>query len=472
MKSVWAKAAGLSTFLATAAGTVFAADAAEPAIDTGDTAFMLIAMVFVMIMTPAISLFYGGIVRAKNVLNTIMMSLIVMGLITIQWVIGGYSLAFGPDVSHVIGNFSWAMFNGVGQTPNADYSGTIPHMLFALFQMMFAIITAGIITGSFVERMKFGAFIVFILLWTTLVYDPVAHWVWGVDGWLRNDGVLDFAGGTVIHILSGVSGLTVACVIGKRAGFGKVPMIPHNIPMIVIGMAFLWLGWFGFNGGSALAANGLAAHAMVTTQVAAGCGMLGWLLAEWISNGKGTTLGAASGSIAGLVGITPAAGFVPVWSSIIIGALAGIICYYAVAVLKAKIGYDDSLDAFGIHGIGGIWGAIATGLFASKAVNDAGADGLFFGNPGQVVTQIEAVVYCAVFAIVVTFIITKVLQAIMTVRADEGEQIVGMDNLEHGERGYAYMDSLGALSFQRPVDSTLYSSATSSKEEAAQTTHN
>lgn len=428
-------------------------------IDTGDTAFMLISMVFVMIMTPALALFYGGMVRAKNVLNTIMQCLAAIGIISVQWVLFGYSLSFGPDVNHIIGKFDWSLFNGVGMLPEEAYSATIPHMLFALFQMMFAIITAGIITGAFVERMRFGAFLIFIALWTTLVYDPVAHWVWGVDGWLRNEGVLDFAGGTVIHILSGISGLVAAMLIGKRAGYGRTAMIPHNIPMVVIGMAFLWLGWFGFNGGSAFAANGLAAHAMVTTQVAAATGMLGWMLSESMLAGKATTLGAASGAIAGLVAITPGAGFVPVWTALPIGFIGGIICYTSVAHIKTKLGYDDSLDAFGIHGVGGLWGAIATGLFASTAVNEAGADGLFFGNPMQLWIQVEGIVYCALYGIAVTAIIVLAMKACMRVRADEGEQIVGMDALEHGERGYAYMDSLGALSFSKPIDAPQYTTA-------------
>lgn len=428
-------------------------------IDTGDTAFMLISMVFVMIMTPALALFYGGMVRAKNVLNTIMQCLAAIGIISVQWVLFGYSLSFGPDVNHIIGNFDWSLFTGVGMLPEEAYSATIPHMLFALFQMMFAIITAGIITGAFVERMRFGAFLIFIALWTTLVYDPVAHWVWGVDGWLRNEGVLDFAGGTVIHILSGISGLVAAMLIGKRAGYGRTAMIPHNIPMVVIGMAFLWLGWFGFNGGSAFAANGLAAHAMVTTQVAAATGMLGWMLSESMLAGKATTLGAASGAIAGLVAITPGAGFVPVWTALPIGFIGGIICYTSVAHIKTKLGYDDSLDAFGIHGVGGLWGAIATGLFASTAVNEAGADGLFFGNPMQLWIQVEGIVYCALYGIVVTAVIVLAMKACMRMRADEGEQIVGMDALEHGERGYAYMDSLGALSFSKPIDAPQYTTA-------------
>lgn len=442
----------LGCTLATALMTMpaFAADA-EPVIDTGDTAFMLISMTFVMIMTPALALFYGGMVRPKNVLNTIMQCLLAIGLVTIQWLVFGYSFAFGPDISSIFGDMSWVMFNGVGMVPNPDYAATIPHVLFALFQMMFAIITVGIITGAFAERMKFGALALFIVLWTTLVYDPVAHWIWGVGGWLRNDGVLDFAGGTVIHILSGISGLVVAIVIGRRTGYGKIPMIPHNLPLVIIGAAFLWLGWFGFNGGSALGASGLAAHAMATTQISAAAAMLSWLVAEWIVSGKPTTLGAASGAIAGLVAITPAAGFVPIWSALPIGILGGFICYYGVVFIKSKFKYDDALDAFGIHGIGGIWGAIATGLFASVEVNEGGADGLFFGNPVQLWTQIEGALYCAVFAVVVTYIIIKVISLFMKVQASGQEQNIGMDGTEHGERGYAYMDSVGALNFGEDV---------------------
>lgn len=419
-------------------------------IDTGDTAFMLIATCMVILMTPAIAFFYGGMVRARNVLNTMMQCIIVMGLVSLQFIIIGYSLAFGPDVWHITGNLNWAFFTDVGFAPNAAYAPTIPHALYALFQMAFALITAGIISGSFVERMKFKAFVIFILLWTTFAYDPVAHWVWGAGGWLHDIGILDFAGGTVIHILSGVSGLTVALMIGKRAGYGRVPMIPHNMPLIMIGMTFLWFGWFGFNAGSALGANGIAANALVATQVAAGCGMIAWTSCEWKISGKPTTLGAASGALAGLVGITPGAGFVPMWSSIIIGLLAGMICYYAVAVLKQKLGYDDSLDAFGIHGVSGIFGALITGVFSSADVNPAGSDGLIFGNPGQLLIQLEGVVSVILFAVVITFIIVKIVSLFTRIRADEGEQIVGMDTIEHGERGYAYMDFLGGSSFYHP----------------------
>lgn len=419
--------------------------------NSGDTAFMLIAMAMVMLMTPAIALFYGGMVRVKNVLNTIMQCIVVMGLVSTQWILGGYSLSFGPDLGHLVGNLDWSLFTGVGLAANETYAATIPHALFALFQMMFAIITVGIISGSFVERIKFWPFFLFALIWTTIVYDPVAHWVWGDGGWLKDKGILDFAGGTVIHILSGVSGLVVALVVGKRAGYGRMPMIPHNLPLIIMGMAFLWFGWFGFNGGSALAANGIAAHAMVTTQTAAGIGLLAWIGLETWATGKPTTLGAASGAVSGLVAITPGAGFIPVWSSLIIGAVGGVVCFFAVTQLKNKLRYDDSLDAFGIHGIGGIWGAIATGLFASKEINPAGADGLFFGNIEQLWIQILGVLACLVFAVVVTYIVIKLMTLCMRVRADEGEQIVGMDTMEHGERGYAYMDSLGALSFSNPL---------------------
>ncbi len=435
----------LVTLVLTMVMPTYAADGAS-VIDTGDTAFMLISMAFVMIMTPALALFYGGMVRPKNVLNTIMQCFLAIGIVTVQWLVIGYTLAFGPDVNGIIGNFNHFMFDGIGMNPGG-YSATIPSSLFALFQMMFAIITVGIITGAFAERMKFGAYALFVILWTTLVYDPVAHWIWGAGGWLSADGVMDFAGGTVIHILSGVSGLVVAVVIGRRIGYRKVPMIPHNLPLVVMGASFLWLGWFGFNGGSALGANGLAAHAMVTTQISASAAMLAWLVAEYFVSGKPTTLGAASGAVAGLVAITPAAGFVPVWTSLPIGIIGGFVCYYAVVFLKAKLGYDDSLDAFGIHGIGGIWGAIATGLFASTEVNEAGSNGLFYGNPEQLWIQLQGALYCALFAIVVTYVIIKVIGLLTPIVADRREQTTGLDFAEHGERGYAYMDSLGALNF-------------------------
>jgi len=411
-----------------------------PKIDTGDTAFVLISAALVMLMTPGLALFYGGMVRTKNALSTIMQSFFIVALISVQWVLWGYTLAFGPDVHHIIGNLDWLALNGVGQEPNADYAATIPHLAFMIFQAMFAVITPALITGSFAERMKFPAFVVFTLVWATFIYDPVAHWVWGTDGWLRNLGVLDFAGGTVVHILSGVSGLIVAIVLGKRKGYGTDVMLPHHLPMTVIGASLLWFGWFGFNAGSALGANGLAASAFIVTNTAAAAATLSWVFVEWYHHGKPTVLGAASGCVAGLVAITPASGYVSAGPSVIIGLAAGAICYFAVSVVKAKFGYDDALDAFGVHAIGGTWGALATGLFASKAVNPTGADGLFYGNASQVGIQLTGIAASWAFAIVGTFVILKVIGLFMQLRADAEDELQGLDISEHGERGYAYQD--------------------------------
>lgn len=401
-------------------------------IDTGDTTFVIVSAILVFIMTPGLALFYGGMVRKKNILNTIMNIFFIMAAISIQWVLIGYSLSFGPDKFGIFGGLDWLGFNGVGGTANPDYSGTIPHGAFAMFQLMFAIITAAIITGAFAERMKFGAFAVFIILWSTLVYDPLAHWVWGVGGWLRNLGALDFAGGTVVHISSGVAGLVAALVIGKRKGYGSTPMLPHNLPFVAIGMALLWFGWFGFNAGSALSANGLAVSAFITTNTAAAAGMFSWIITEWLRHGKPTVLGAASGAIVGLVAITPAAGYVNPLSAILIGLIAGPICYYAISTIKVKLKYDDSLDAFGCHGIGGIWGAIATGLFASEA----GTKGLFFGNPGQLGIQLIAVLATITLSAVVTFIVLKAISLFTSIRVDEEHEDNGLDLTQHGEDAY------------------------------------
>ncbi len=415
-------------------GAAFAAD--EAVADTGDTAFVFASAVLVFIMTPGLALFYGGMVRKKNVLNTMMNSFIIMALISIQWVLIGYSIAFGPDKFNLFGGLEWFGLHGIGAAPNADYAGTIPQSLFVLFQMMFAIITPALITGSFAERMRFPAFLVFILLWATLVYDPLAHWVWGVGGWLRNLGALDFAGGTVVHISSGVAGLVAALVIGKRKGHGTSPMMPHNIPFVLIGAALLWFGWFGFNGGSAVAANGLAMNAFLVTNTAAAAAMLSWVIIEWLHRGKPTLLGAATGAVIGLVAITPGSGFVNVISSIIIGLVVSPLCYFGITVVKAKLGYDDSLDAFGCHGIGGIWGALATGLFATKDINPAGNNGLFFGNPGQLGIQALSVLVTVLLSGVLTFIILKVLSLFMKLRATEKEEVDGLDVTQHGEDAY------------------------------------
>ena len=408
-----------------------------PKIDTGDTAWMLASSALVLLMTPGLALFYGGMVRRKNTLGTIMQSFIMICLISVQWVLWGYSIAFGPDSGGIIGNLAWAGLRGVGLEPNADYGATIPHQAFMIFQAMFAIITPALITGAFAERMKFSAFLIFSLLWATFVYDPLAHWVWGVGGWMRNLGALDFAGGTVVHISSGVSALAAALYMGKRVGYGKELMLPHNLPMTVLGAGLLWFGWFGFNGGSAVASGGLATSAFVVTNTAAAAAALTWMLIEWSHRGKPTVLGAVSGAVAGLVAITPASGYVGPVSSIIIGAGGGFVCYFGAVILKNKLGYDDSLDAFGVHGLGGTFGALATGLFATKAINSAGSDGLFFGNPYQLVVQAIAVIGTWVFAFVATMIILKIVDSLVGLRVTGEDEVVGLDMSEHGESGYS-----------------------------------
>ena len=426
---------------ATASAQASAAPASAPKNDAGDTAWILISTALVMLMTPGLALFYAGMVRRKNVLGTIMQSFIILALISIQWVLWGYSLAFGPDKGGIIGSLAWFGLNGVGTDPNPDYAATIPHQAFMIFQMMFAVITPALITGAFAERVKFSAFLVFTLLWATLVYDPIAHWVWGLSGgkgWLNNLGALDFAGGTVVHISSGISALAAALIIGKRKGYGTESMPPHNVPMVVLGAALLWFGWFGFNAGSALSSGGLAASAFVVTNTACAAAAFTWAVVEWMHRGKPTVLGAVSGAVAGLVAITPAAGFVSPMSSILIGIMGGVVCYFSVSVIKGKLGYDDSLDAFGIHGVGGTLGALSTGLFASKLVNPAGNDGLFFGNPSLLVNQVIAVVATAVYAFVVTAILLKVLDATMGLRVSKEEEVTGLDLSQHGESGYNF----------------------------------
>jgi len=408
-----------------------------PKIDSGDTAWMLTSSALVLLMTaPGLALFYGGLVRRKNALGTIMHSFIILALITIQWVLWGYSLAFGPDKGGIIGGLDWIGLRGVGLEPNADYGATIPHQAFMVYQMMFAVITPALITGAFAERMKFSSFLVFTLLWATFIYDPLAHWVWAVGGWMRNLGALDFAGGTVVHISSGVSALAAALIIGRRRGYPHEPMAPHNLTMTVTGASLLWFGWFGFNAGSAIAANQLATSAFVVTHLATAAAALAWMFTEWSSRGKPTVLGAASGAVAGLVAITPASGFVGPMPAIVIGVGAGVFCY-AACMLKARLGYDDSLDVVGVHGIGGTWGALATGLFASKAVNSAGADGLFFGNPKQLWIQAIAVLATWVLAFVGTVIILKAVDAVMGLRVTQEEEQTGIDLSQHEENAYA-----------------------------------
>jgi Amt family ammonium transporter len=405
--------------------------------NSGDTAFVLVSAALVMLMTPGLALFYGGMVRSKNVLATIMENFILLGVISVLWAFYGYSLAFGPDVGHFIGNLDWLGLAGVGFEPFKAYSETIPHQTFMIYQAMFAIITPALITGAFAERLKFSTFLVFMVLWFTLVYCPVAHWVWGDGGWLKNLGALDFAGGTVVHINAGIAALAAALVVGPRQGYGNhATFIPHNLPMTILGAGLLWFGWFGFNAGSALAAGALASSAFTATHLATAAATLSWVGVEWIVRGKPTTLGAASGAVAGLVAITPAAGYVGPMSAIIIGLVAGVLCYLAV-LAKPKLGYDDSLDVVGVHCVGGIVGALCTGLFATKLVNPAGGDGLFFGNPGQFVIQLIAVGVTLVFSFVVSYILFKILDATMGLRVSAEDEVAGLDITEHQETGYS-----------------------------------
>ncbi len=405
--------------------------------NAGDTVFVLISAALVMLMTPGLALFYGGMVRSKNVLGTLMQSFIILGIISVEWVLWGYTMSFGPDHGGIIGGLTMLGLKGVGMTPSPDYGSTIPQLAFMIFQCMFAVITPALITGAFAERLKFSALILFTLLWATFVYNPLCHWVWAVGGWMGGLGALDFAGGTVVHISSGISALAAAIIVGKRLGYGTTAFIPHNLPMTLTGAALLWFGWFGFNAGSALAADGLAASAFVVTHLASAVGAISWIIFEWIHRGKPTTLGVASGAVAGLVAITPASGFVGPLSSIIIGFMAGAFCYGAV-LLKTRLGYDDSLDVVGIHGVGGTWGALATGLFASTEINSGGANGLFFGNPGQLWIQFISVAATMVFAFVMTVIILKVVDMLVGLRITEEEERMGMDTAIHNEAGYTY----------------------------------
>ena len=408
-------------------------------INSGDTAWVLISSALVLLMTPGLAFFYGGMVRKKNMLSVLMQCFIIMCVLSIQWVLFGYSLSFAP-AKGFWGGFAWLALKGVGLEPYPDYAATIPHQAFMIFQAMFAIITPALIIGAFAERMKFSAFLLFTLLWATFVYDPLCHWVWGMGGWLRNMGALDFAGGTVVHINAGIAALVTALVIGRRKNLDSNIPAPHNLPFVVLGAGLLWFGWFGFNAGSALAANGLAVNAFVVTNTAAAAAGLSWAVIEWVRNGKPTMFGVASGAVAGLVAITPAAGFVSVIPAIIIGLLVSIFCFIAVSVVKPKLGYDDSLDAFGVHCVGGIWGALATGLFASKAVNAAGANGLFFGNPKQFLIQLAAVLVTIGYTFVVTLVIYKFVDVIIGIRVSEKDEMMGLDLTQHRERAYTVLE--------------------------------
>ncbi len=401
-----------------------------PRIDTGDTAWLLASAALVMFMTPGLALFYGGLVRAKNVLGTIMQSFFALGLVSVLWVLIGYTLAFGDDVGGLIGGLEFWGFRGVGQAPSDVYATTTPHTAFAVYQMMFAVITPALITGAIAERMKFSAYVLFLGLWSLLVYSPLAHWVWG-GGWLFELGALDFAGGTVVHINAGVAALAAILYMGKRRGFGKDAFVPHNVPMVVTGAAILWFGWFGFNAGSALGANGLAASAFTATHVATAAAILGWLVPEAIKHRKPTTIGAATGAVAGLVAVTPAAGFVEPWAAILIGLAAGAICFYAVD-LKSRIGYDDSLDVVGVHMVGGIVGALLTGILASAAVN------AFEGGLGQLGIQAIGVAATLGFSFLATLLILKLVDLVVGLRVSEEHEVTGLDLSQHSEVGYTF----------------------------------
>ena len=408
-----------------------------------DISFILICSALVFFMTPGLAFFYGGMARRKNVLNTIMSSFFICGLASVMWVLIGYSLSFGTDFHGIIGGFNYIGLSGVGAEPNSAYASNIPQLLFAAFQMMFAIITPALVTGSLVGRMKFSSLFVFVAAWLILVYYPLAHMVWGDGGLIRALGAVDFAGGNVVHISSGVSGLVACIILGKRREYGMLSYKPHNIPLVVLGAALLWFGWFGFNAGSALGANELAVHAFMTTNTSAACAMLTWMLIEKVKHGKPTVLGAATGAVVGLVAITPGAGFVPLWSSIIIGALVSPICFFFMGKVKSKFGYDDALDAFGCHGIGGIWGGIATGLFTQKSINSAAQwNGLFFGDTKLFVAQIMSMIITIVCAGVMTFIIVKVIKLFGDIRVSEDSEAEGLDITEHSESAYPSFNGL------------------------------
>jgi len=404
-------------------------------VSSGDTAWILVSSALVMLMTPGVALFYGGMVRRKNLLSTIMMSFICLGVVSLLWVLYGYSLSFGSDKIGIIGGLDFIGLMNVGQEPSPTYASTIPHLAFMMFQAMFAIITVALITGSIVERMKFGALLIFSVLWLTVVYCPIAHWVWGNGGWLARFGVMDFAGGAVVHINAGVSAMALVMLLGRRRGFPHEPMEPNNIPLVVLGAGLLWFGWFGFNGGSSLISDGLAASAFAATHISAAAAALTWMIVSWVHR-RPTLLGTVTGAVAGLVAITPAAGFVTPLAGIPIGIVAALVCYYSMLLLKIKRGIDDSLDVFAVHGMGGIWGALATGIFSSLAVNSGGADGLLLGNAIPLLKQLVSVVAVGGFAFTATWILGKVVDLTIGLRVEYREETVGLDLSQHGERAY------------------------------------
>jgi Amt family ammonium transporter len=444
------------------ASATAAAPAAAATINGADTAFMLICAALVMLMTPGLGFFYGGMVRRKNVLATFQQSFIMLGVVALQWVLFGYSLAFGPDAYHgLIGNLSWVGLRGVGLTPNPDYAATIPHQLFMVYQLMFAVITPALISGAFAERMKFSAYLLFTFLWATFVYDPVAHWVWGAGGWIKvHLEALDFAGGLVVHIISGVAALCCVLVMGKRKGLDTDDMHPHNLTMTALGTGLLWFGWFGFNAGSALSAGTSAVAAFVNTNTAAAAATVSWCLIEALHKGKATVLGACSGAVAGLVAITPCAGYVTPMGSLIIGLVVSGACYGAI-LMKGKLGYDDSLDVFGVHGVGGMFGALAVGIFAKAGIS-GNVNGLFYGNPKLIVTQALSVVAAFTYSFTVTFILLKLVDALVGLRVTTEEEEVGLDLTQHGERGYimGIGELMGGLHEQSPLAASLAQSRT------------
>jgi len=425
-----------------AADTAGEASSSPSRIDTGDTAWVLASAALVLLMTPGLAFFYGGLVRRKNVLSILMQCMIIICLITLQWVLFGYSLAFAPDMggAGILGSLDWAGLNTVGLTPSSDYGDTVPHQAFMIFQAMFAVITPALIIGAFAERMRFGPFCLFAVLWATFVYDPICHWVWGTGGFLGEMGALDFAGGTVVHINAGVAALAAALFLGRRKGYPDGISPPHNLPFAVLGAGLLWFGWFGFNAGSALGANGLAAAAFVTTHTSTATAGLTWSLLDWIKYGRPTALGMITGAVAGLVAITPAAGFVTPVGAIGVGLGSGVICWLAVSFAKTKLGYDDSLDAFGVHGVGGIWGALATGIWATTSVNGGGADGLLYGNPLQLWVQLKAVLITMVYSFVVTYVLLLFVNMLGRLRISESEERIGLDLTQHSEAGYTIID--------------------------------
>jgi Amt family ammonium transporter len=407
-------------------------------INAGDTAWLLVSTALVMLMTPALAFFYGGMVRRKNILSTVMMSFAILALVSILWILYGYSISFGPDKSGLIGGLNWIGLIGVGQDPSPVYATTVPHLAFMMFQATFAIITVALITGSVVERIKFSALLIFAALWLTLVYCPVAHWVWGSGGWLTKLGALDFAGGTVVHVNAGISALALVLVLGPRRGFKeRVPMEPNNIPMVVLGAGLLWFGWFGFNAGSALTAGGLASNAFVATNTSAAAAALTWMILGWI-NRRPSVLGAATGAVVGLVAITPGAGFVQPWAGIPIGAIASVLSYYIMTWRNKTNKIDESLDVFACHGVGGIWGALATGIFASVTANSAGS-GLIDGNSRQVLIQVAAIAVTIVFSFCITWLLAKLVDVTVGLRVTSEEETVGLDISQHGERAYGGM---------------------------------